>query len=389
MHVRRFFTLLFLSALLMALLTGCNAFDRSYSSISTHVDQRVTEDDPSVLRAETYQELVSSILHFVTEGEESGTVRLYQYTGDVESDLESACQEVLTVEPMGAYALEQLEWEYSRIVSYYECTFTFTFRRSLEEINAVTTISSTVAFREQLQQTMDSFGTVLAVRTTLNLTEERIQELISDYYYATPSLALGYPNVTVSYYGSEQSNQRIIEVEFSYLYQQEKCLTLQTEMLAAAAQLLAQTKEAEGDAERLQILYQQLQDYSIYSGINASALRFLVYHTATPQGAAMAMLLLCEMLELEANYVAGTAPDGSDTAWIQVQLEGLWCHFLLQEEESALLCSDQTLLELGYLWQQEDYPECAGYSVQNVQAAQAEPADTEELQTTEVPFPGF
>ncbi len=370
---------LLLAALTIVLLAGCTAA-RSYSSVTTHVDQRVTEDDPSVLRAETYQELVSSILHFVSEGDETGTVRLYQYTGDVESDLKAACQEVLEQDPLGAYALTDLEHAYSRIVSYYECDFTFTYRRTAAEISNISTAASTVSFREQLQQTMDSFGESLAVRTSLSLTRERIQEMVTEYYYETPILALGFPTVTVSFYGGEDSEQKIIEVEFYYVQDSAACQVMQEELLAAANALL-DGLGAEGDRASLWSIYETLSGYSIYSSLNSSsAYRFLTKQGGARQGAALSLLLLCDLLELDAYYVEGTTAEGGDTCWVIVQVGDVWCHMdlTLADDEAGFLHSDDEMLALGYTWDQAAYPACAGLALET---AEAEPQEGGEDET--------
>ncbi len=345
-------------------LSGCGVFDRSYTSVSTHVEQRVTEDDPSVLRAETYQELVSAVLHFVTEGEETGTVRLYQYTGDVESDLEAACQEVLTQEALGAYALETLEQTYNRILSYYECTFTLTYRRTQAEIDAIVTTSTMVAFREQLQQAMDEFSPTLAVRTGLNLTQERVQELVEEYYFATPVLALGCPAVTVTQYG-EGSGQKIIELELTWFSDQERSQTQQQELLLLAEQLV-EGLELPADAteeERLWSVYQTLSTYIIYQGSGAgSAYRFLNAQAGNRQGATMALMLLCEQLGIEATYVSGTDAEGGALSWLIVQVDDRLYHvdLMLRLQEGDFLLTDDELAALGYSWDRESYPACEG-----------------------------
>ena len=346
------------------LLTGCSTA-RSYTSVTTHVDQRVTEDDPSVLRAETYQELVSSILHFVSEGEESGTIRLYQYTGDVESDLETACQEVLEEDPLGAFALESIGHEYSRIVSYYECEFTLVYRRTAEEIDAVTTAASTVSFREQLQQAMDTFSERLAIRTSLSVSEETVLEMVTQYYYETPSLAVGFPSVTVSFYGGEESTQKIIEIEFGYTQSSDTCAEMQEELLTTAYTLLTELNASSADPAGLWAVYRTLAEYPIYAGIStSSAYRFLVNQKGSQQGASLSLLLLCQLMDFDAYYVEGSAGEYTEHSWVMVQIGDVWCHMdlSLADDQSSFLHSDDEMTALSYAWDQEEYPACEGLS---------------------------
>ena len=85
-------------ALSLALpLTGCGSMlERSYASVTPHTQFYDESAITSTLGAENYQGLVSALLHLVEEGEETGVIRLYQYssvTGSAASDVDQACQE--------------------------------------------------------------------------------------------------------------------------------------------------------------------------------------------------------------------------------------------------------------------------------------------------------
>ena len=85
--------------LLVALtLTGCGTLlERSYASVTPHTQFSDLSENEDILRAETYQGLVSALLHLVEQGAESGQVRLYQYssiTGSATGDVDQACLEV-------------------------------------------------------------------------------------------------------------------------------------------------------------------------------------------------------------------------------------------------------------------------------------------------------
>ena len=61
---------------LSVLLSGCSALlERDYSTVTAHNAVPATEGDPSILRADSYQELVNALIYFVTSGMEEGTVR--------------------------------------------------------------------------------------------------------------------------------------------------------------------------------------------------------------------------------------------------------------------------------------------------------------------------
>ena len=112
-------------------LTGCEAMlERSYSASSPHVDKLTTAGDPSVIRVESYRELVSAVLYLVSQGAEEGTIQFHDYTGDVETDLAAACLEVSSQDPLGAYAVDYIKHELSRVVAYDQADLTIQIGRA-------------------------------------------------------------------------------------------------------------------------------------------------------------------------------------------------------------------------------------------------------------------
>ena len=92
------------------LLSGCSAMlERSYEAAQRHEEKPATAADASALRVENYRELVSAVLYLVSQGQEEGSIQLYDYDGEVENDLTRACLEVATEDPLGAYAVDYIK----------------------------------------------------------------------------------------------------------------------------------------------------------------------------------------------------------------------------------------------------------------------------------------
>lgn len=51
---------------------------------------------------------------------------------------------------MGAYALRDVTCEYTHIVSYYECVFTYRYRRTMDQIAAIQPVNGKAAFRREV-----------------------------------------------------------------------------------------------------------------------------------------------------------------------------------------------------------------------------------------------
>ena len=101
------------AALLMLPLTGCGSLlNRDYSVTEPHSSSYYESEDRSVLRAESYQDLVNALLVLISGGAKEGTIWLYPDDSGLPAPqaAERACLEVQKETPLGAYAVEYLTY---------------------------------------------------------------------------------------------------------------------------------------------------------------------------------------------------------------------------------------------------------------------------------------
>ena len=344
------------------LLSGCTSlFQRSYYSSTDHVDYSVDEDS-SVLRAESYRGLVDAMLYFVNEHLSRGVVRLYNYTGNVEEDLAAACLEITHKDPLTAYAVERIAYEYSRIVSYYEVTVTVTFSHSQAEINAIRSLPGISSLRPLLEEAMAGFSSGLTLHLSyFSGNEETLRTMAAQAYYAVPQCAFGMPEMDVVFY-PESGPQRIVVLSFRWPGDKKTLEMRSSELVAAADQFLSLNPPSE-------------------EGHTPSALAeafLLTVPPADPAGAAdpysaltgapatlsaqmLALELLLHRAGLEAVYVSGFS-GGAESCWLIVKTGENYSH-LVQGEEGILLLSDGEMTGRGCLWRTDLYPACGGLPV--------------------------
>lgn len=137
-----------LCALLLLCLCGCGSFlEREYSSLTPHSAAYYESEDRSVLRAESYQDLVNDLMLLVSNHEESGTIWLYtsQTPLDTGEAIDRACREVQEETPLGAYAVDFFSCTVSdNARNYSELQLTIGYRRSAEQVNAMVHITNAV-----------------------------------------------------------------------------------------------------------------------------------------------------------------------------------------------------------------------------------------------------
>lgn len=378
--MRRVLTVI-LALVLTLGLGGCaSMLDHNYTVVQPHEDGPASDGD--VITAENYQQLEDAVIHFVEQGISYGVVHLSNYTpdrGDVDADVDAACLYAVQEYPLGSYAVSYIKPQTSYIVSYYEVSVYISYRRTQDQVKSIVSVTGTSAIREELQDTLRSFGAEAVLRVTyFNEDEEFIQDLVRQAYYDTPESALGMPEVTVSIYpgltGEKKTapgGVRIVEIQLSYPEDPE-LLQRKKERLAARLSSIGSRLEVEGDLTGLRTLFDLLRSTAQYGlrdseGRRANtAYSALVDGRADSEGMALAFRLLCQYTGIECTVVPGTL-DGADWYWNIVTLPDGESRHVDATRADGLALQDAEMTEQGYQWNREEFPSC-GLQLQSEEA---------------------
>lgn len=333
-------------------LTGCSSLlEQEYTYITPHNAAPTADGDPSILRADSYQELVNALIYFVTTGTEKGTVRLYMDEEDLDASLNAACLEVAHEDPLGAYAVEYITFSLSSVVAYSEATVNITYRRTKEQVASIVQATGTTAIRSELASTMSAFQSECVLRISyFNEDEEFIQDLARQAYYNAPSSALGMPQLQVFLYPAS-GQQRIVEILLTYpddlskLEQQKAALTNWLQSLSAPFAAFS------GDS-RIEQAARSIVSAGTYDPVGGSSVCALMDQgSANSEGIALTMAALCQHLGLPFRVVEGTL-NGQPHFWNMVQISSGWRHLDLTDSQSGPYAprTDQQMAELGYHW---------------------------------------
>ena len=335
-------------------LTGCAAIlERDYVVVSPYQPVSSQPGTSSALRVENYQELVNAILYLVTMGEEQGVLNLYNYTQDVESDLTRACLEVIQEDPLGAYSVDYISHNFSTIVSYYEVNLQITYRRSREQVSAITAVTGSGAIRRVISRALTTFSSESVLRISyFTENEDYIRSLVEQAYYDSPSTALGMPETEISIY-PKTGVQRIVEIVLTYPDSSETLRRKAQQLADLALELTA------GEEITAQSLYDRVTDGLVLSPNSGKSSTYdaLIGKESDSEGAALAYQLLCDQAGIECYLVQGTL-NGQDHFWNIISAEnGLYRHMDLSAGLAGL--TDEELTTHGtYLWNTREYPAC-------------------------------
>jgi hypothetical protein len=207
-------------------LTGCTPLlERSYASVTPHV--QFSDEAASVLRAESYQGLVSALLHLVEQGKEEGVIRLYQYasvTGTAASDVDGACLEVTQEDPLGAYAVDYIKYTVDQTAAYYQIEVKLAYTRTQEEIRSITSVTGSNAIAEELREMLPDTPDQAVFRIsyfTSQDSDETIRQSAWDAYEELADTLPPLEDVTVILY-PQTGPQRVAQLAFTWGQQEDQ-----------------------------------------------------------------------------------------------------------------------------------------------------------------------
>ena len=335
---------------LCLLLSGCSSMlERSYESVTAHVDKPVTAEDSSVLRVENYQELVSAVLYLVSQGQEAGVIQLYDYADDVESALTAACLEVAAEDPVGAYAVDYIKHECTRVVSYYQASIAIRYRRTADQIRSIVNVTGSSAIRSELQEALTSFSGEVVLRVAYFAEDEAsIAQLIRQAYYDTPVAALGMPQAGITLY-PDHGSQRVVEITLPYPEAADELWGKSERLAAQAGAISGSLRGLDPRAAALRAA-SELRSYAAYAaGGGNTAYAALVDGSADAEGLALAYALLCQQVGTACEVVEGTHL-GQSWFWNAVQVDSGERLYLDAALGDGLLHTAEELAAAGYQW---------------------------------------
>ena len=360
----------------LALGSGCAAMlERSHVSSTAHVDYAVEEDDGSILRAETYQGLVNSLRYFIDEHRSGGVIRLYNYTGDVETDLAAARGEVLQ-EPVGAFAVGALSYDSTRILTYYEVKLTISYTRTAREVEAIPEVLGLSGVQQELSRVVaERQRSAVFMASYFSGDGGLVEKLFMEGIYNAPALFC-YPagpetdlDYEISLY-PETGTRRIVEVRVSWR-DSDREAALRVEELERTASALLEANPPAGEGytvEELAVLVRDAHGGEDAQGANLVQ-DVLSGEAAADCGLLMALEYLCHQCGIEAVTAWGEGPRQS---WLIVSTPDGYRHLPVDSlyarpegpdgEEPELpvaLYTDQEMTDLGYEWPASLYPVCA------------------------------
>lgn len=365
----------------LLLLGGCSWMDGSYHSVTPHQEHTRADLDETV-SASNYQQLRAALEDMVLAGRDNGVIHVSGFEqNQLQQSLDMAVRYIQGSSPIGAYAVERIDYEIGASSGRPAVAVQISYLRSYAEIRQIRQVEDMQTALEVIAQTLEAHnsGVVLFVE---EYEATDIDQAVESYALEHPDKVMEIPQVTTGIYPNEGPS-RVIEVQFTYQNSRESLRQMQQQVQQLFTSADMYVSQDAGEQMKFSQLYTFLMerfDYQLDTSITP-AYSLLRHGVGDSKAFATVYAAMCRSAGLECMVVTGTRA-GEPWSWNMVRDEGLYFHVdLLRSAESGgyLEYLDEDMD--GYVWDYSAYPACdTGHLLPEETESQAAEDPTENLE---------
>lgn len=355
--MKRFGAILLIACML---LSGCSTWlDGSYYSIKPH-EEKQEDSDSDIVAVSSYSALCRALTGMVHNGTTNGVISVKNYNQLVVArDMLYAIEHVKTSDPIGAYAVEEMEFELGTNagqpaigvdISYYHD------RTELQKIHHLADMDQAVQTIGKALDSCDS-GIVLYVETFRELD---CVQWVEDYSNLHGDRVMEMPQVAVNVY-PETGVSRVLELKFTYQNSRESLRSMQEQVEGILNEVVTDAKTKDTEREKYTAVLAALPGELTSTDTSITpAYSLLLHGVGDSKALASVYSAVCNRLELNCITVTGTY-QGQPRSWNILQIDGAYFHVdllrSLGEGEIRTMTDSQMT---GYVWDYSAYPVCSG-----------------------------
>ena len=380
-----------LSYILLAafFLCGCKFFEAEYESIEDYAPPVQSQNDElGKISVSDIDSLQQAILTIISNRETDGKIVFDSgYAGDPTADMSKACWQVRTQDALCAYCVDNISYELSKIVTYYEAKLSITYSHYVNEAENIEYLPYSAGIEDIIKTALESGKSKLVILVDHSMyTAEDISGLVLEVYRNNPVSAPAEPLPAVNMF-SGSNMQRLYEISLFYGHTLSE-LSNRREELEQFTPFSDLEISQLSDAEKAQLAFDFLVENCIVSKQDTknTAYDALIGGEADSEGIALALVELCHQLGLNCQIVYGQH-DWQEHCWNIVRIDDYYCHIdagLLEKRdaESCFLKSDESFWE-NYRWDMSSYPVCTAESPVVEESTVSEENSAPDMETEE------
>ena len=372
-------------------LCSCTYFESEYESIEAYAPPAViSADEQEKITVGDIDSLRQAILTIISNGESKGKIVFdTSYAGDPTDDMSKACWQVRTQDALCAYWVENISYELSKIVTYYEARLTISYSEYFNNSGDIVYLPYSAGIESIIKDALMSGASKLVVLVDHSMyTAEDISGLVADVYRKNPVCTPAEPLSSVNMF-SGSNMQRLYEIIFYYEDSERELRKMRTELSEFAPFSDIDTSTM-SDRDKAKLAYEYIVSNCKVSSSSSdnTAYDALIGGKANSEGIALAFVELCHQLELDCLIVYGQH-DWQEHCWNIIGIDDYFCHIDAgltdaRDEESCFLKSDESFWE-SYRWDMSSYPACSAKPEEPEITADEEQTESEEISLEAAP----
>lgn len=353
------------------LLSGCGFSSGSYVSVTPHREQRQSQQLDAVTVA-NYQELIEALKQVVSSGQESAVLYVPEYPADtVETGVEVAIRYVKNSDPVGAYAVEDIQCELGSSGSVPALAVTVRYRRSQAELRQIKDAKTMDDAEILVETALERFEAGIVIQVA-EYTERDLTQFVQDFAAANPQTVMEVPQVTETVYGSGRS--RVVELVFGYQNSRDDLRKMQSQVKPVFDSAVLYVSGDGAQRQKYAQLYAFLMerfDYKVETSLTP-AYSLLRHGVGDSRAFATVYAAMCRGADLECLTVTGTC-SGEPRTWNIVREGEQYYHVDLLRCSTLGGYNTFTDKQMeGYVWDYSAYPACVGAESGAPEAAEEE-----------------
>lgn len=360
MKIRMIVLLLMISLVL----SGCGWMDGSYVSVTPHQEQQGSIRAEN-LTVSNYEELLSIMEEVVSKGMESCVINVVNYEQDyLELNVANAVQRIQKLYPIGAYAVESVDYEIGSNTGKTAIALDIAYRHGQNEIRNIQKAKDMDVARKFVAQALESYDTMLVMELETYEELDYVQT-VRDYAMTHPQNVMEVPQVTCEVYGIGLS--RVVELTFFYQTSREALRTMQAQVQPVFDSAVLYVSGEGAQAQKYVQLYAFLMERFEYKQETSitPAYSLLRHGVGDSRAFATVYAAMCRDAGLDCEVVTGTR-DGEPWNWNIICEEGFCWHVdLLRCNENGQFLKRLDADMEGYVWDYSAYPQCEDAPVED------------------------
>ena len=182
------------------LLGGCGWPDGNYHSVTPHREQSGSIRTENLV-VSNYEELLEAMEAVVSKGTESSIINVVNYDSFLlEENLANAAYHIRKIYPIGAYAVESLDYEVGSNTGKTAIALTITYRHSRTEIRKIRNAQDGEQAKKLIGDALDNFETALVLKIEA-YEQLDVTQIVQDYALENPQNVMEIPQVTWEVHG--------------------------------------------------------------------------------------------------------------------------------------------------------------------------------------------